>query len=543
MHLISLFFCLLLFACATSQTGSTAQPDRPLNMSMFSKEDSLDYPKAEAFDRFLRRVMNQDEETTLRSSCQKKDNDNIFCYAVNNFDRFERQMKAREYHVPGEKKIPPAVVAVFSKQGKPTNWGALRNADVPNLLRGLLTATPVELNRLKAKAIRERRCPNNIAVAIAATLEDNLPNNVSTEDIAKLDEKGGNCAKTGADQEAFYARAGLFYFAKKKYRPALSLFERGADAKTFVGRSLYWLYRTQLELGDKKNAAETLDEIKGRYPFSFHTVAAMIASGSDPGEILSRPDVISQKRSKQSNHLNQLISELEALRRFNFEQSADRVLDYAILNSQNAEPEVKIYLGELKKDNTDHSAKLQMISDVLFKNSDLVSRTTLELYFPKLFATSFERNPASVDPYLLMAVARQESLFNPKAISPANAYGLMQIQPATGKRFGVANGTDLADPSVNIQAGSKYIAELLNNVSGQVERALAAYNAGTDRLSTWVTRYPNLEPILFIDLIPYRETRDYVASVLRNYYWYRRLYAPSPLTSMPKIFDFQSPHS
>ncbi len=76
---------------------------------------------------------------------------------------------------------------------------------------------------------------------------------------------------------------------------------------------------------------------------------------------------------------------------------------------------------------------------------------------------------------------------------------------------------------MNVEIGAKYIIELLKKTNGQIHLALAAYNAGPNRLNTWSSRYTVDDPILFVDMIPFRETRDYVASVLRNYYWYRRI--------------------
>lgn len=535
-------FISLIFACACvspPNPNAEAAGGHFLSTLTGSKDDP-DYPKAEMFDRFVKGTLPEPDATALKKSCKQKNNGNLFCYAVLHIDHYTRQVKAREFKVPGEKKIPPAITPLFTKKGKVSNWTAVRKADVPNLLRGLMTLTPVELSRLKILALREKRCPNSIAVALAATLEDNLPDKVNLEDLAKLDEKSGNCARSnGSDREAYFARAGLFYFVKKNYRSALRAFKKGSTTeKAFVGRSLYWLYRTQVALGDKPASTLTLDYMKHRYPFAFHTVAAVSAAGQDPGEILNRPSPQSVKRSQNSYATNQLVQAVETLRRFDFESTADQVLDWAILNAQSAEPEVKLYLAELKKDNTDHSPKLQMMSDVLFKNPSWVAKPTLELYFPKLFFSAFDKNPASMDPYLLLAVARQESLLNPKAISPANAYGLLQIQPATGKRYGVATGNDLLDPAMNIQAGSQYLSELLQTLNGQVHYVLASYNAGTDRLSTWIRRYPTDESILFADLIPFRETRDYVANVLRNYYWYRRIYGQPPASNSKKVFDF-----
>lgn len=76
-----------------------------------------------------------------------------------------------------------------------------------------------------------------------------------------------------------------------------------------------------------------------------------------------------------------------------------------------------------------------------------------------------------------------------------------------------------------MRLGVRFFSHLLDRYSGDVELALAAYNAGPDRVDEWMRRYPFVEnPMLFVDLIPFKETREYVASIARNYYWYLKLY-------------------
>jgi soluble lytic murein transglycosylase len=82
----------------------------------------------------------------------------------------------------------------------------------------------------------------------------------------------------------------------------------------------------------------------------------------------------------------------------------------------------------------------------------------------------------------------------------------------------------LMDPRTNVQVGVRYFSGLLQRFGGEAELALAAYNAGPERVEQWLSRYPADDRLLFVDLIPFRETREYVASIARNYYWYRELY-------------------
>ena len=135
-----------------------------------------------------------------------------------------------------------------------------------------------------------------------------------------------------------------------------------------------------------------------------------------------------------------------------------------------------------------------------------------------------------LDPYLVASLIRQESEFNPGAVSHANAYGLMQLLPNTGKgtakQVGMHNykTNSLLDPTINIELGTKYFREMVDHFGGQVEYALAAYNAGSSRVEDWRSsgRYRDIEE--FVESIPFTETREYVQAIVRNAEVYKQVY-------------------
>src|SRR5690606_17147576 len=125
-----------------------------------------------------------------------------------------------------------------------------------------------------------------------------------------------------------------------------------------------------------------------------------------------------------------------------------------------------------------------------------------------------------LDPALSFALIRAESAWQPDARSHANAYGLMQLLPATGKsmaqQLGVPwRGTStLLDPALNIRLGSRYLARQVARFDGNPWLATAAYNAGPTPVQRWLADRGTLPADAFIETIPYGETRDYVARVL-----------------------------
>jgi soluble lytic murein transglycosylase len=155
-----------------------------------------------------------------------------------------------------------------------------------------------------------------------------------------------------------------------------------------------------------------------------------------------------------------------------------------------------------------------------YLNSEMI-----DLVFPDRFQKEIHAEAArnKTDPILITSLIKQESGFKPIAISSSGALGLMQLMPFTAidVKKDLALST-LRDPSVNIAVGTRYLQSLLDKYGGNVPFALAAYNAGPHRVMKWRKEIrPDWTMIQFIESIPYRETREYVSSILRNRYWYR----------------------
>lgn len=148
-------------------------------------------------------------------------------------------------------------------------------------------------------------------------------------------------------------------------------------------------------------------------------------------------------------------------------------------------------------------------------------------YWPDLKKCS-EAN--GLDPYLVASLIRQESEFNPVAVSRANAVGLMQLLPKTGKVVARQEGvkrytaSQLYTPAMNLQLGTRYFRGMVNRFGGSFEHALAAYNAGSDRVEDWMGQGPYRDSPEFVESIPFTETREYVQAIMRNANVYRQLY-------------------
>ncbi len=172
-------------------------------------------------------------------------------------------------------------------------------------------------------------------------------------------------------------------------------------------------------------------------------------------------------------------------------------------------------------------------------NFEDLPRPVWEGLFPRAYWDDVRRYASSngLDPFLVAALVRQESEFNPGAISRANAVGLMQLLPSTGKKMARelrVHGYSLnmlTVPGANLQLGTRYFHQLLDKFDGNIEYALAAYNAGTDRVEDWKAAGNFRDVQEFVESIPFTETREYVQAIMRNARVYRRLYGEGAMPS------------
>jgi soluble lytic murein transglycosylase len=155
--------------------------------------------------------------------------------------------------------------------------------------------------------------------------------------------------------------------------------------------------------------------------------------------------------------------------------------------------------------------------------------------FPRPYWEDLKKNALlnQLDPYLVASLIRQESEFNPAALSHANAMGLMQLLPHVGRgmakqeKIKSFSTDELFVASMNIQLGTRYFKHMVDHYHGQVEYALAAYNAGEDRVDDWRSKGDFKDVEEFVESIPFTETREYVQAIMRNAVLYRLLYPSS----------------
>lgn len=515
-------------------TSWTAKQDNPLiSDSQTPKQDPKTdpmYESTEIFDRFVRNQLSASELQTLKTQCRAKSPSNIYCFSVRR-EKDLRNLERRRAHIP--KVHVKEVLARAPKVvgGKIQGYEANRKTAMKSLLKGMEDYSVSDLKLLAARSLRDKRCPQNIGVAASAILEGHLPEPSLIPTIGQLYERGANCARRKSkDKDHFATRAGLFFMLARDYAHAEKVLTDIRPSDAYSGRSVFWLHRARLAQNDLPGARQALTRLQSSYPFSFHALVAHAAEAVDP-LILKTPSAEGPKTRSRKKNANSVIEQAEHLWRLGFSETAALVSAWCLTRFRPPENEVQLYVASLGAADT----QVRTATQILLTRPALRTEPHFLLAYPRAYFDVLRSEADGVDPYLLLAIARKESQLSPIAVSPANAQGLLQLNPETAKRFASDESLNLFDPRTNAKISARYLKELFTMMKGQLPLVVAAYNAGEQAVLTWVNRYPTEDALLFIDLIPYRETRDYVGYVMANYYWYRRLYednADQPLVSL-----------
>jgi soluble lytic murein transglycosylase len=380
------------------------------------------------------------------------------------------------------------------------------------------------------KLLETTSCPRNLSAAALRKIENLMPSPAAFNMMEKLYAHATACLKPDDEgYEMTHFRQGLLRILMGKETQALLPLRKAALAihSAEKSRVLFWagLYERNL-LKRKKYWGDLIE----KYPLSFHALEAWNHLQMDPFEIFSKRPVLELTRSTLGNSESIDISLrwLELLYLQGHVESAQKLSRWLTENYRDQiSPTTLLYVSSLKSSRGTPLNTITFLTRQVGENPVILNQQTLKLLFPKPYFDIFEKASPQTDTFLILSVARQESGFNPKARSIANARGLLQVLPATARVLTGKKTNDLYNAEFNAEIGVRFLSQLINKMGG-VELALAAYNAGPGRIPEWKERFPTDNELLFLDLIPFKETRNYVSAILRNNYWYERLYSNDP---------------
>ncbi|WP_018390950.1 lytic transglycosylase domain-containing protein [Ancylobacter sp. FA202] len=302
-------------------------------------------------------------------------------------------------------------------------------------------------------------------------------------------------------------KAALAHFAKVP--------ERQTHPAT-VSRGYYWQGRAYEALGSTANARSQY-ATAAQYGTAYYGQLSAAKLGNSRVKIQTAPAANAAQRNAFNRDEGVMIFKLlEKLDKSNLSIAlgydlAERLPDAAQLG----------LLAELAKQQGDARAMTMIGKVALNRGIPLEAEA-----YPTIGIPAYRPITEDVDRSLVYAIARQESMFNPSARSSAGATGLMQVMPATGATIARRTGTTLdpkrlAVPAVNVQFGAAELRSLLDNYQNNYVLTFAAYNAGRGNVAKWIAAYgdprdPSVDPIDWVERIPFSETRNYVQRVMEN---------------------------
>jgi len=329
-------------------------------------------------------------------------------------------------------------------------------------------------------------------------------------------------------------------------REQLKLFPGADDAQA----ALYFLGRTAEAANDVSSARAYYSEIVREYPNHYYMTVARerlnnmsdvaFTGPSQAAVFLKEIAFPSRSRTRNFDPTPLTAQRLERARMLasaGLDDWAEIELRYAA-QYEDQPHAIALELASMasRRDAPDQAIRFlkRYASDYLYLPVESAPDEFWKLAFPLPYRTELERysKQQRLDPFFLAALIRQESEFDAKATNArSSARGLAQILPSTGRELSRRlqlkpySTARLYQPTVNMQLGAYYLRSMAEKLDGRWEAVLAAYNAGPSRAAQWLKWADYREPAEFMETIPFRETRNYVAVVLRNADAYRRIYA------------------
>ena len=312
--------------------------------------------------------------------------------------------------------------------------------------------------------------------------------------------------------------AGRFDAAVRDLDGLIERFPRSADATA----ARYWAGRARESMGDRRRATERWQSLIATDPLSYYAMKSEQRLGTPakpalPGYSTPLPPALANSVQRATL--------LDAAG-----MNTEEELEYDAIANTSASPDSLLSAAQALAERGQMSRAIALARRAVAAGGARDARA-LRLMYPLAYGDviRMEAKANRIDPTLVAALIHQESSFNPRAVSRAGAVGLMQVLPSVGadvaraERMTSYERVLLFQPDVNVRLGMAHLDAMLRQYP-RVEYALAAYNAGGAPVRRWREKPGTDDPELFIERIPYDETRDYVRILLRNQAVYRTLY-------------------
>ncbi len=370
---------------------------------------------------------------------------------------------------------------------------------------------------------------NGLASAFIIDDEDDLADAAFREMLDKF--PAGRFAERAA------WKAGWWAYRKGRFDEAARFFDRGAATfprSDFRPSWLYWSGRAAEQLGDAATATARFTLAVTDYHNWYYGRLAVKRLGKEPGGLVLAS--VTRDPLAAAQPAIPTARRVELLMATGLNREALGELQYAQRmwgDSPRLQATIALAQRRLGNVRAGINAMKRAYPQYLAAGGEALPTEILQVIFPVDYWPLLQKyaTERGLDPYLVAALVAQESNFDPVVRSSANAVGLMQVMPSTGKSYARRLGIKpfaanrLTNVEVNVRIGTNIFYDTIKKFGG-VHFALAAYNAGDSRVAAWQRERPGLPQDEFIDDIPFPETQNYVKRILGTAEDYRRLYGP-----------------
>jgi soluble lytic murein transglycosylase len=417
---------------------------------------------------------------------------------------------AREY--PASSEAPKATYQIGQ-----VFWNRHDNAQALIYFKQVIDRYPtspyVERSRYAAADIHESFGRKQEAIALYTSVMKSSPSSQVHDDAA--------------------SRLAWLYYRSGEWGQAYATFQNlagNARDSTFRTAGLYWQGRTAERLGDTETAVRIYRQIFDGSEESYYQALALrglLRAGIEVEDPKTNAfPAATEDDPPLSPEISYHLSRARELSTISLHRLAVVELNEVDRLSKN-NPRLRPLLMHEYFKNQAYNRSLAIANQLPSSSSDRNLFRFPIAYWEMIQQKAQEQE---LDPYLILALIRQESLFDPRARSPATALGLMQLLPSTAARVAKQIGMpppsheQLFQPEINLTLGTQYLKDLLQRYSNDWFKAIAAYNAGESAVDRWEKELLTDDVEEFVERIPYLETRGYVKLVMRNHRIYKRLY-------------------
>jgi soluble lytic murein transglycosylase len=362
-------------------------------------------------------------------------------------------------------------------------------------------------------------------------------------------EKAGQVAQSFSRKVEALWRVGWIQYQREQFAEANTIFQQiihqtnnsqSTSLRHAGSQALYWLARSQEHVGQVALATQHFEQLRQAYPLTYYGQLAQTRLGSKGEEPQAWEGLGSTEFQKKRipAQLQQDIhfQKLQALQDVQLSNEAVNELEqvYALHGSDaDLFPQLVSLAGAMGAYDIGIRLAIRHYGQTVRAGTLAPASLAWAGAFPMGYQQIIQSVvPQHVDPFLVSGLIREESLYSARVVSPAGAVGLMQLMPTTAKRVAQQlnlSGSGFAinrlfQPHYNIQLGTHYLGQLLNDFQGNIIYSVAAYNAGPPAVLRWRAKHGHRPSDEFVELIGYKETRGYVKRVVGSYRIYRTLF-------------------